>query len=130
MNPDIFSRAEGQIWLAGHLTPATGGLRDIVCPANGVVVGRSGIAGLRDLDEAVAAAQQAHHSRLWSSMPSLERGRILSRAASGIRAQELTFQSVISAETGMPPSSARFIEVAMAADVLDYYGGATSRPYG
>jgi acyl-CoA reductase-like NAD-dependent aldehyde dehydrogenase len=130
VSPDIFSRAEGQIWLAGRLTPATGGLRDIVCPATGEVVGRSGITGLQDLDQAVLAAQQAHDSHLWSSIPSLERGRILSRAATGIRAQELALQSVISAENGMPPSAARFIEVAMAADVLDYYGGATSRPYG
>lgn len=130
MSSDIFSRAAGQIWLAGRWAPTSGGLCDIVCPATGSVVGHSAKASLEDLGQAVAAAQQAHHSRIWSSIPSLERGRILSRAAGGIRARELEFQSVISAENGMPPSAARFIEVAMAADVFDYYGGATSRPYG
>jgi len=126
----IFERAKGQVWLAGACAPARGGTAEVISPATEEVVGIAGQASEEDLDEAVARAREVHEKRIWASLPSLERGRILSGAARAIREWEKEFQAVISAENGMPPSAARFIEVPMAADAFDYYAGLASSPIG
>lgn len=130
MREDIFSRAEGRIWLGGRFAPGGGGRLEVRSPATGEIVGWAGEASGEDLEEAVETAKGVHRSRLWASIPSLERGRILAAAARGIRERELEFQAVISDENGMPPSAARFIEVPMAADAFDAYAGMASGPYG
>lgn len=125
---ELLERAHERLFLAGSWEKAHGGVMAVESPSDATQVASVGRAGPEDLDLAVARAQDARG--LWRMLPSLERGRILARAAESIRAHDQEIAQLIGLENGMPAGAARFIEVPMAADTFDYYAGLSSRPMG
>jgi acyl-CoA reductase-like NAD-dependent aldehyde dehydrogenase len=101
-------------WMAAR----EGGEAEIRDPATGEVVGRSAIAGPRDVDAAVAAAQRAGPA--WAATHPDERCAILRRAADLIERHTPEIAELLTREQGKPlPDSAK--EIAFGVEVLRYY---------
>lgn len=101
-----------------------GGNRDRlerVSPGHGAVVSSVALCTVNDLDTAVASARAAFEN-VWCDTPGAERGRILIRAAEGIRdrLEELAYWETL--ETGKPISQAR-TEIGAAADHYEAAAG-------
>lgn len=74
------STVQRQLLIDGQELPAIGGeVADIINPSTGAVLGRASMAGVADIDRAVAAAKSAFDSGVWSEMPIWERSKILHR---------------------------------------------------
>ncbi|MGH8928228.1 MAG: aldehyde dehydrogenase [Acidimicrobiia bacterium] len=65
---------------------ADGGQLDVTNPATGLVAARVAAAGEDDIDAAVAVAQDAFESGVWSQMPIWDRAKIVNRLADSIDA--------------------------------------------
>jgi len=92
-----------------------------VSPGHGAVVSSVALCTVNDLDAAVASARTAFEN-VWCDTPGAERGRILIRAAEGIRdrLEELAYWETL--ETGKPISQAR-TEIGAAADHYEAAAG-------
>lgn len=106
-------------WLCGSVTiplvnPSTG-------QPNGAVAG----GGATEVDAAVTEAHQAHRDGRWRSLPPQVRKQVLSEAARAMRAEAATLSRLISSESGLPVGAARYVEIPMAADALDFYSATT-----
>lgn len=102
---------------------AGGDVQPLVDPSTGRAARRLAGATAHDLDEAVAAAAEAHGSGAWSGLPALERQRVLADAARRLRAAAPALARDIARESGLPLGAARYAEVPMAADAFDYFAG-------
>jgi acyl-CoA reductase-like NAD-dependent aldehyde dehydrogenase len=91
-------------------------------PANGSQVGVYPLAGTEDVDLAVAAARRAFDGGAWSNAPAKQRHDVLRKVADGIRAQLVPLGQLLAQEVGKPLGMA-IAEVAMAADVYEYFAG-------
>lgn len=78
-------------------------------------------AAASDVDEAVRQAEAAHAGGEWRGLPPLQRMHMLAEAGASLRRDARTLAKVIASESGMPESFARFIEVPLAADVLEHF---------
>ena len=94
---------------------------DRVSPGHGVPVSSVSLCAAADTNEAVTAARRAFED-VWCETPGAERGRILIRAAGGIRARldEMAFWETL--ETGKPISQSR-AEIEAAADHYEAAAG-------
>ena len=92
-----------------------------VSPGHGVVVSSVILCGSADVDLAVSAARQAFEN-VWVETPGAERGRILIKAAQGIRDRldEMAYWETL--ETGKPISQAK-AEIDAAADHYEAAAG-------
>jgi betaine-aldehyde dehydrogenase len=92
-----------------------------VSPGHGAVVSSVALCTVNDLDAAVASARTSFEN-VWCDTPGAERGRILIRAAEGIRdrLEELAYWETL--ETGKPISQAR-TEIGAAADHYEAAAG-------
>ena len=90
-------------------------------PGHGVVVSSVILCGSADVDLAVSAARQAFEN-VWAETPGAERGRILIKAAQGIRDRldEMAYWETL--ETGKPISQAK-AEIDAAADHYEAAAG-------
>lgn len=87
-------------------------------PATGRPIGRTALAGVDDVDHAVAAAQAARPA--WQSIHASERAAILHRAADLIESRKLEIARVLTAEQGKPvPDSVK--EIGFGVQVLRFY---------
>lgn len=104
-------------WQNGHDRPRL----DRISPGHGVRVSSVSLCEAADANEAVLAARRAFEES-WAETPGAERGRILLRAASGIRARldKMAFWETL--ETGKPISQAR-AEIEAAADHYEAAAG-------
>jgi acyl-CoA reductase-like NAD-dependent aldehyde dehydrogenase len=93
-------------------------------PANGALVGTYPLAGTEDVDLAVDAARRAFDSGVWSNAPAKQRHDVLRKVADGMRAQIGPLATLLAQEVGKPIGMA-MAEVAMAADVYEYFAGVT-----
>jgi betaine-aldehyde dehydrogenase len=104
--------------------PVTG-VRDdsfrTINPATGEVLGEFACAGPAEINAAVARAKEAQAK--WASMPGLERGRILRRAADLLRQRNDELAELETRDTGKPIQETRIVDVVSGADCLEYYGG-------
>jgi len=95
-----------------------GATREVRDPATGEFVGRSALAGPRDIDAAVEAARDA--AAAWAATHSDERCAILRRAADLLDAHRDEIADLLTREQGKPlPDSAK--EIAFGAEVMRYY---------
>lgn len=97
-------------------------------PSTGVEMAQIARGQEADIDRAVAAARQAANGT-WGGMPALERGRILSRAATLVLAQADALAALEAADVGKPLTQARADAVALAR-YLEFYGGAADKLHG
>jgi betaine-aldehyde dehydrogenase len=98
-------------------------------PAHDLVVGRYPQGGIADLDAAVAAARRAFDEGPWPRMAGVERARILTRVADGIRAVADDLAYVEALESGKPISQAKG-EIASSADLWEYAATLCRHTYG
>jgi aldehyde dehydrogenase (NAD+)/betaine-aldehyde dehydrogenase len=91
-------------------------------PANGELVGVYPLADTVDVDIAVGAARRAFDGGAWSNAPAKQRHDVLRKTADGIRAQIGPLSTLLAQEVGKPIAMAA-AEVAMAADVYEYFAG-------
>lgn len=109
----------------------SGGTYDITNPATGAHLCSVSAAGRDELETAVQHATRgfADGAAEWPSMPASERGRILLRAAEIARASARELAELETANVGKPITQGGY-DAALIADVLEYWGGATTKIMG
>ncbi len=108
----------------------TGGSLTVVDPSTGAPGDPVQAAGAGEVEEAVAVARTAHRDGRWRELPPIERGRLLAAAAAELRGQAAALAGAIAAESGMPEAFARFVEVPLAAEALEFFAGLCARDVG
>jgi acyl-CoA reductase-like NAD-dependent aldehyde dehydrogenase len=112
-----------QMLIDGQWVPAKSGQTfERLSPANGERVGVYPLADTEDADLAVDAARRAFDGGAWSNAPAKQRHDVLRKVAEALRAQIAPMATLLAREVGKPLNMAMG-EVAMAADVFDYYAG-------
>jgi acyl-CoA reductase-like NAD-dependent aldehyde dehydrogenase len=91
-------------------------------PASGEVVAVCPSADEQDTEAAIQAARRAFDSGRWSEAPAKERAGVLRKTADKLREEMPSLARILSLEMGKPIREAT-VEVALAADVFDYYAG-------
>lgn len=106
-----------------------GETRTIVCPADGSVVAEVSEASEDDTVDAIKAARRTFDEGVWSSVPAIERGKLLVRVADAIRDNKDLFAAAESADTGKryEESQADMDDIAGA---FDYFGTLASHHAG
>ncbi|MGH3423949.1 MAG: aldehyde dehydrogenase family protein [Nocardioidaceae bacterium] len=90
-----------ELFIDGDWTDSiSGAVRQIRCPADGSTVASVSEAAAADADLAVAAARRAADEGRWSSVSSLERGRILARVADLLERDRAEYARLESLDTG------------------------------
>lgn len=121
---------DSRAYIGGRRQTVGGASRADLDPSTGDVFACVPDADPDAVREAVAGARAAHGSGAWSQMPVLERQRILAAMAAWLRLRAVDLARLVARESGMPMHAARFIEVPMAADALDYFGAAGTMVHG
>lgn len=106
-----------------ELQPAGGGYLQSFNPATGETYANVADGDAADVDRAASSATKAAPG--WRAMRPLDRGRILTSIGREIRARQEEFVAIERAETGKPAWQAP-IEVDVAAQYFEYYGGLTN----
>lgn len=104
------------------VAPKSGETFDRHNPANGEVVATCPKASVEDTDAAIQAARNAFDSGSWAKAPARQRAEVLRKTANKIREEHNELARLLASEVGKPLSEAG-MEVAMTADVFDYYAG-------
>ncbi len=116
--------------LGGERVPAINGKAfDVIEPASGKPFVSVAEAGSEDIERAVQAAYRAFEQGAWPRLSATERGRILLKAAVLVRERLEDIAMVEARNAGKPIRDARG-EVALAANVLEYWGGAANKIFG
>ena len=119
-----------QMWIDGRWQPGeTPHARDIINPADGVVLARVPEASAADVRAAVGAARRAFDEGPWPRMAARERGTILFKVAEAIRGRAAEFAELDSRNMGKPIVESEF-DVADAAHCFEYYAGLASKIHG
>jgi betaine-aldehyde dehydrogenase len=90
-------------------------------PARGELLAEVEVAGTVEVDAAVAAARDGLGR--WSAMTGAERGRVLHRAATLLRARNDELAEIETRDTGKPIQETRAVDVLSGADCLEYFAG-------
>ena len=118
------------LFIDGKWQPAASAeSRTIINPADGSTVGTVSEAGEEDTIRAIEAARKSFDSGVWSSVPAMERGKLLLKVADIIRERKDTFAAAESADTGkrLEESQADMDDIAGA---FDYFGTLASHEAG
>ncbi|WP_036320515.1 aldehyde dehydrogenase family protein [Microbacterium indicum] len=114
-------------FLAGEWVEAGGrAIRDVIDPATEQVITTVADATPADVDHAVAAALEAHRSRVWSGMDPLERTRIMNRVAELIERDLEELAILETRDQGKPIERSR-ADTQSAANTFRHFAGATTR---
>ena len=105
---------------------ADGATFTVLDPAHGILLAEVAKAGPADVDRAVAAARGALESAGWARLRPADRGRLLYRIASEIRARAVTLARLESLDVGKPLSEAR-ADVEAAARYFEFYAGVADK---
>src|SRR5213076_275131 len=99
---------------------------DLIEPATGERLASIPRASAEDVDRAVRAAERAFAGGPWRSMNTRDRGRVLFRLAQLIRDHADELARAETRNVGKPIRDSRD-EVGLAANVFEYYAGATNK---
>ena len=117
-----------QLFINGQWCDAEGGRTLAVFnPATGTEIGRLAHAGIPDLERAAQAAQKGFE--IWRDTPANERSAILRKAAALMRERAPQIAELLTQEQGKPLAEAR-VEVASAADIIEWFAEEGRRSYG
>ena len=126
----VLAATSTQLSLGGKRVAASGGVTfDTFDPSTNEVLVSVAKAGLPDVELAVALARDAFDNGSWRRASTVERARVLYRAAALIRERSEELADLESRNNGMPLRDAR-TDVAIVANSFEYYAGATTRLYG
>src|SRR3989442_8749771 len=122
--PQAVNGKEYQLLINGQwVAPKSEEMMERRYPANNdVTVAKFPKANEEDVDAAIEAARKAFDSFGWSNAPARNRSAVLRRVADKIRAEQNGLSRLLASEVGKPLSEAG-IEVALTADVFEYYAG-------
>ena len=111
-------------WIEGAAAPARSGRRfDNVDPATGAVLSQVARSEAGDVDDAVAAAQQAMAGP-WGGLGAAARADLLDRVADGLDSHCQELAELESRDTGKPVSLARRIDIPRAVANFRFFAGA------
>ena len=96
-------------------------------PADGSVVGSVAKATIADLDDALAAAAKGF--AVWKNTPAIERSKIMRAAAQLLRERTDAIATLMTLEQGKPLGEAK-VEIAMSADIIEWFAEEGRRVYG
>ncbi len=91
-------------------------------PANDQVIAEVGLAGKKEVNQAIKAARKAYES-VWSKMPAADRGKYLFRIARLLQERARQFAVVESLDGGKPIRESRDVDVPLAAAHFFYHAG-------
>ena len=122
--PQAVAGKEYQLLINGQQTPSRSGeTLERRYPANhDVTVATFPSATTEDVDAAIDAARKAFDNGSWSNAPATQRAMVLRKAADKIRSELNDLARLLASEVGKPVSEAS-MEVALTAQVFDYYSG-------
>ena len=116
--------------LGGERKPAADGKTfAVIEPGTGQPFAEVAEAGPEDVERAVQRAYWAFEQGRWARLSATDRGRILLKAAALVRERLEDIAVIEARNAGKPIRDARG-EVALAASVLEYWGGAANKIYG
>ncbi len=119
-----------QLVLGGERVPAVGEKTSaLIEPATGKIFVEVAEAGAEDVERAVRVAYQTFEESSWSRLSATGRGRILLKAATLLR-ERLERMAIIEARNAGKPIRDARDEVALAAAVFEYWGGAANKIMG
>ncbi|HZP56508.1 MAG TPA: aldehyde dehydrogenase family protein [Dehalococcoidia bacterium] len=108
----------GGQWVA----PSSGQTYERRNPANGELVETIPWGDVEDARKGIDAARAAFDGGAWAKAPAVQRANVLRGVAAKLRAEMVPLAQLLSSEVGKPLNMA-IAEVAMAADVYEYYAG-------
>jgi acyl-CoA reductase-like NAD-dependent aldehyde dehydrogenase len=122
--PQAVTGKEYQLLINGQgVAPKSGEMMERRYPANNeVIVAKFPKASEEDVDAAIQAAREAFDKGGWAKAPARQRATVLRKAADKIREEMNDLSRLLASEVGKPVSEAG-MEVALTADVFDYYAG-------
>ncbi len=107
--------------VGGRFIDAAGDTFQSHNPATGELLADVQIAGVPEVEQAVAAAQRGQ--AVWAAMTGTARGRVLRRAADLLRRDNDALARLETLDTGKPIAETSVVDVVSGADCLEYYGG-------
>ena len=117
-----------QMLIAGEWTNGTSGVTEnVICPADGTVLGELPHASKEDLDDALNSNLEGFNK--WRSETPLNRQSILEKAAKILEREFDKNSQNLTREMGKPLAEAK-IEMQVAIDLLRWYGEEGKRVYG
>ena len=117
-----------QMLIAGEWTNGTSGVTEnVICPADGTVLGELPHASKEDLDDALNSSFEGYNK--WRSETPLSRQSILEKAAKILEREFEKNSENLTREMGKPLVEAK-IEMQVAIDLLRWYGEEGKRVYG
>jgi succinate-semialdehyde dehydrogenase/glutarate-semialdehyde dehydrogenase len=120
--------ADLKLFIGGEwVTRGSRATRPVVNPATGATLGELPIATQADLDRALDAAHKSFP--MWRAKAPHERGRILRRAAELLRERTEHIARLATQEEGKILAETRW-EVALSADIFEWYAEEGRRAYG
>ncbi|VDC18911.1 NAD-dependent succinate-semialdehyde dehydrogenase [Pseudogemmobacter humi] len=116
------------LFIDGQWRAATGGRTlPVINPATAKEIGTVAHASREDLDAALAAAGRGFAA--WKNTPAFERGKLMRKAAAILRERADEVAVLMTLENGKPLAQSK-MEIAGAADVIDWFAGEGQRTYG
>jgi succinate-semialdehyde dehydrogenase/glutarate-semialdehyde dehydrogenase len=120
--------ADLKLFIGGEwVARGTRATRPVINPATGATLGELPIASTADLDRALEAAQKSFP--VWRAKAPHERGRILRGAADLLRERTERIARLATQEEGKTLAETRW-EVALSADIFEWYAEEGRRAYG
>ncbi|WP_022706113.1 aldehyde dehydrogenase family protein [Paracoccus zeaxanthinifaciens] len=117
---EVFANYRQVNLINGQRVPAKAAL-DVLNPATGLVLGQ---AAASDADETAAAVASAKAAQVaWAQVPARERGKRVAAAARAVAQNAELIAQVLARETGKAIRTECRGEVAVAADIIEFYGG-------
>ncbi len=111
------------LFIGGKFTkPISRKYRQVINPANEQLLSRVPDAGEKDVAHAVDTARRAH-TKYWSKLSGLERGKYLFRIARLIQEQARTLSIVESMNGGKPIRESKSVDIPLSAAHFFYYAG-------
>jgi len=106
--------------VGGERVPVAAGL-DVLNPATGAVLGQAAASKAAETNAAVEAAKAA--GAAWAAMPARERGKRVASAGRALAEHAELVAQVLARETGKAIRTECRGEVAVSADIMEFYGG-------
>jgi gamma-glutamyl-gamma-aminobutyraldehyde dehydrogenase len=124
------TRPEGRAFIDGKLTAARSGETfDDVSPIDGRVIAHVARGRAADVDLAVASCRAVFERGAWRRTDPRERKRVLRRFAELIRADVDRLSMLETLDVGKPILNSVQVDVAFAADCMDYYAELADKLY-
>lgn len=120
-SPEEAFDAYASVNLVGGARLGTSGALDVVNPATGAVLGKAAASSAEDTANAVTVAKEAQVK--WAATPARDRGKAVAAGARAVLEQSEMIAQILARETGKAIRTECRGEVAVAADIVEFYGG-------